>query len=188
MSIEYLGLLPFIPMGLFVLFLLAALIASIFKKVNLALVCAAGLLASAAAFFVCIEVVESMNLPLIGGDTSDTTVATTVAEEDIVLDVSFADIYYDYKKNELAADDIYKNNRYRITAEINGIKTGGLLNATGGATLTMEIKVDNTIVYFLAEFEKEQEEALKKVAVGDTITFEGTCLSAGSWIDCEMVG
>ena len=37
-------------------------------------------------------------------------------------------------------------------------------------------------------FEKEQEEALKQVVVGDTITFEGTCLSAGAWTDCEIVG
>lgn len=59
---------------------------------------------------------------------------------------------------------------------------------TGGATLTMQTQVGNTIVFFYAEFEKEQEEALKQVAVGDMITFEGTCLSAGSWIDCEIVG
>lgn len=162
MITEYLWMLPFVPVGLFVLCLLVAVIAEIFKKDNLVLVCVAGVLVSIILFFVFIEVVESVNLLPADVSTSDTTVTTTVAEEDVVLDVPFADIYYDYKKNELAADDIYKNNRYRITAEINGIKTGGLLNATGGATLTMEIKVDNTIVYFLAEFEKEQEEALKK--------------------------
>lgn len=67
------------------------------------------------------------------------------------------------------------------------METDGLLNLTGGATLTMEIKIDNTIVFFYAEFEKEQEEALKKVNVGDTITFEGKCLSAGSWTDCEII-
>ena len=65
--------------------------------------------------------------------------------------------------------------------------TGGLKNLTGGATLTMEKKVGKTIVFFYAEFEKEQEDALKTINVGDTITFEGTCLSAGSWSDCELV-
>lgn len=63
----------------------------------------------------------------------------------------------------------------------------GLFNLTGGATLTMETQVDNTIVIFYAEFEKEQEEALKTVKVGDTITFEGECLSAGSWVECELI-
>jgi hypothetical protein len=103
------------------------------------------------------------------------------------LSVTFDEIYWAYKENELRANDTYKNNRYRITAKINGMATGGLFNWTGGATLTMEKRVGNTIVFFYAEFEKEQEEALKKVNVGDTITFEGECLSAGSWVDCEIV-
>ena len=51
----------------------------------------------------------------------------------------------------------------------------------------MEIQVDNTIVFFYAEFEKDQEDALKKVSVGDTITFEGKCLDAGNWSDCELI-
>lgn len=102
--------------------------------------------------------------------------------------VTFEEIYKAYKSNELIADDLYKGNRYRVTAIINGIETGGLFNMTGGATLTVQTQVGNTIVFFYAEFEKEQEEALKQVAVGDTIIFEGTCLSAGSWTDCEIVG
>lgn len=101
--------------------------------------------------------------------------------------VGFDEIYRTYKENELRADDTYQHNRYRITAKINGMETGGLFNMTGGATLTMEKKVGNTIVFFYAEFEKEQEENLKTVNVGDTITFEGECLSAGSWIECEII-
>lgn len=110
------------------------------------------------------------------------TTTTPVAPE-----IAFDEIYKAYKSNELVADDLYGGNRYRITATIRGIEAGGLLNLTGGAVLTMEVRVDNTIVFFLAEFEKDQEEALKKVAVGDTITFEGTCLSAGNWDDCEIM-
>ena len=51
----------------------------------------------------------------------------------------------------------------------------------------METRIDDTIVFFYAEFEKDQEDALKNVNVGDTITFNGTCLSAGSWTDCELI-
>lgn len=101
--------------------------------------------------------------------------------------VGFDEIYRAYKENELRADDTYKNNRYRITAKINGMSTGGLFNLTGGATLTMEKRVGKTIVFFYAEFEKEQEDNLKQVNVGDTITFEGECLSSGSWVDCEII-
>lgn len=107
--------------------------------------------------------------------------------EQVDTSVSYEEIYRAYKENELRADDSYKNNRYQITAKINGMSTGGLFNLTGGATLTMEIRIDNTIVFFYAEFEKEQEDALKTISVGDTITFEGECLSAGTWVDCELI-
>ena len=100
---------------------------------------------------------------------------------------TFDEIYQAYKENELVADDLYQYNRYRVTAKINGMTNNGLFNLTGGATLTLEKRVDNTIVFFYAEFEKEQEENLKAVKVGDTITFEGKCLNAGNWSECELV-
>lgn len=128
---------------------------------------------------------------VVGGDINranmESTAPSSSPSSSVDLSVEYADIYRAYKKNELAADDIYKGNRYRITGVIAGIESDGIFNATGGATLTMKVKVDNTIVYFLAEFEKEQEDALKKVAVGDTITFDGKCLDHGNWVDCEIV-
>ena len=108
-------------------------------------------------------------------------------KEDQYTPASFEEIYKAYNDNELVADDLYKGRRYEITATINGMETGGLMNMTGGATLTMEKKIGNTIVVFLAEFERDQEEALKNIKVGDEITFEGTCYSAGSWSDCELI-
>lgn len=117
-------------------------------------------------------------------ETSETMQAET---EETAPAIDFAEIYKAYKENELRANDTYQFNRYQITAKVNGMKTGGLLNLTGGATLTMEVRVDNTIVFFYAEFEKSQEEALKQINVGDTITFKGKCLSAGSWTDCELI-
>lgn len=111
----------------------------------------------------------------------------TTEPEKVDTSTTYEEIYRAYKANKLRADDTYKNNRYRVTAKINGMATGGLFNLTGGATLTMEIRIDNTIVFFYAEFEKEQEESLKTVNVGDTITFEGKCLSAGTWVECELI-
>ena len=116
-------------------------------------------------------------------------VKDTVPEEVVtyIEGVEFDEIYKAYKENELRADDTYKNNRYIITAKVNGMSTSGLFNLTGGATLTMEKRVGNTIVFFHAEFEKEQEENLKLINIGDTITFGGECLSAGTWIECEII-
>ena len=111
----------------------------------------------------------------------------TAEESSEVGTATFDEIYYAYKENELVADDLYQYNRYRVTAKINGMTNDGLFNMTGGAMLTMETKVDNTIVFFYAEFEKEQEENLKSVKVGDTITFEGKCLDAGNWKECELI-
>ena len=112
---------------------------------------------------------------------------STISSQGVDENVTFDEIYYAYKENELRADDVYQNNRYRISAKVNGMSTDGLFNITGGATLTMEIQVGSTTVFFYAEFEKEQEESLKTINVGDTITFDGKCLSAGTWIDCELV-
>lgn len=140
-----------------------------------------------------VTVIEKLPKPTETQSSADTTEPTVT--EPVTTDPSatestatFEEIYKAYKSNELVADDLYKGNRYRVTAIINGIETDGLLNLTGGATLTMQTQVGSTIVFFYAEFEKEQEEALKQVVVGDTITFEGTCLSAGAWTDCEIVG
>ena len=112
---------------------------------------------------------------------------SSVSEENAVGTATFEEIYKAYKENELVADDLYKNNLYQVTAKIDGMTNDGLFNLTGGATLTLEKTVENTIVIFYAEFEKEQEENLKTVKVGDTITFVGECLSAGSWVNCELV-
>lgn len=108
------------------------------------------------------------------------------SNEPVDTTISFSDIYTAFKQNELVAKETYNGNRYRISGKINGIETGGLLNFTGGATLTMEKKVNNTVVFFLAEFEKEQEEALKQIVVGDTITFEGKCWG-GNFSNCEII-
>ena len=121
---------------------------------------------------------------------SDSKIEVTPTPESLTNEVGTAtldEIYRAYKDNELVADDMYKHNRYQITAKIDGMTNDGLFNLTGGATLTLETKVDNTIVVFYAEFEKEQEENLKTVKVGDTITFEGKCLDAGNWSECELV-
>lgn len=52
--------------------------------------------------------------------------------------VTFADIYREFKRNELNAKDLYDGNRYQITAEINGISSSGLLNLTGGGNTHYE--------------------------------------------------
>lgn len=135
------------------------------------------------AIFSCVAILMSPSMESSPSESEPQTSEETSA----VGTVTFDEIYHAYKENELVADDLYQYNRYRVTAKINGMTNDGLFNLTGGATLTLETKVDNTIVFFYAEFEKEQEENLKTVKVGDTITFEGKCLDAGNWSECELV-
>lgn len=137
----------------------------------------------AITIFSCVAI---LMLPSIEPSTAESEPQTS-EETSAVGTATFDEIYQAYKENELVADDLYQHNRYRVTAKINGMTNDGVFNLTGGATLTLETKVDNTIVFFYAEFEKEQEENLKTVKVGDTITFEGKCLDAGNWSECELV-
>lgn len=137
----------------------------------------------AITIFSCVAI---LMLPSIGPSPAESEPQTS-EETSAVGTATFDEIYQAYKENELVADDLYQYNRYRVTAKINGMTNNGLFNLTGGATLTLEKRVGNTIVFFYAEFEKEQEENLKTVKVGDTITFEGKCLDAGNWSECELV-
>ena len=150
------------------------------KKRVVYLLC--GIIIAITVFFCAVILVSALMNP--SPSESETQTAEEISE---VGTATFDEIYYAYKENELVADDLYQYNRYRVTAKINGMTNDGLFNMTGGAMLTMETKVDNTIVFFYAEFEKEQEENLKSVKVGDTITFEGKCLDAGNWTECELI-
>lgn len=150
------------------------------KKRVVYLLC--GIIIAITVFFCAVILVSALMNP--SPSKSETQTAEETSE---VGTATFDEIYYAYKENELVADDLYQYNRYRVTAKINGMTNDGLFNMTGGAMLTLETKVDNTIVFFYAEFEKEQEENLKSVKVGDTITFEGKCLDAGNWSECELI-
>ena len=150
------------------------------KKRVVYLLC--GIIIVITVFFCAVILVSSLM-----NSSSAESETQTAEESSEVGTATFDEIYYAYKENELVADDLYQYNRYRVTAKINGMTNDGLFNMTGGAMLTLETKVDNTIVFFYAEFEKEQKEKLKSVKVGDTITFEGKCLDAGNWTECELI-
>lgn len=114
-------------------------------------------------------------------NTEETSNITIVDKE-----VTFDEIYTAFEENEINAQDKYNGNRYIITAEINGMKTGGVLGLEENiTTLTMETKVNNTVVFFLARFDESQRESLKSVKVGDTITFVGKC-NDGTFSECEL--
>lgn len=107
-------------------------------------------------------------------------------EDSINRDVTFSEIYCAFKENKINAEDAYNDKYFVITAKINGMKTGGFLGLEKNVTtLTMEIQVENTIVFFLAKFDAKQREALKSVAVGDEISFIGKC-DNGNFYDCIL--
>lgn len=116
-----------------------------------------------------------------------TTGKETTTQQQTQPVVSFEEIYSEYELNEVRADEKYKGNRYVITATVNGINNGGgLLNFDESINITLEKRVGNTIVFFYASFDKSQKDSLVNINVGDEITFEGTCYSAGSWSDCVL--
>lgn len=107
-------------------------------------------------------------------------------EPKIITDVSFDQIYQDYDQNELAAKDKYSGNWYQITAEINNIYQGNLIELFS-PKMTLVRKVGNTYVYFHAVFDKDDEEAIKQLKTGETITFTGKCSSDAYWEQCRLV-
>lgn len=104
---------------------------------------------------------------------------------EVNTDVSFEEIYAEYKSNESRANEEFKGNRYRITAIINGISDGGFLDSKNAANLTLEKDIDETTVFFYATFKDKNE--IMDYNVGDEITFDGTYSKAGSWYDCTVV-
>lgn len=98
--------------------------------------------------------------------------------------LDFDKYYRTYSENELKAKKAYGGKKYLVTAKINGLESGGLMNLTGGATLTMERQVENTVVFFTAEFESDEEEYLVDLSEGDTILFGGTLY--GNFSDCKL--
>ena len=118
---------------------------------------------------------------------AEAAVEEPVVEEKVEADGPvFEAMYRAYNSSKLVYEAEYLGNRYTVTAKINGMSTGGLHNLFGGVTLTMEKQVGNMIVFFRAEFEEDQEE-VKQIVVGETVTFEGTCYAALNFHDCELV-
>lgn len=138
------------------------------------------------AFIVVIVSMGVMGIDYIR-ETSSAPEQTEPTEEPVNLSVTYDEIYLAYKENEIAAKDKYQHKRYRITAKIDDIQSNGLFGLGKGADLLVERRVGNTIVYFGAYFEKDQRESIKKVKVGDTITFDGRCVSAGTFSECKIV-
>lgn len=126
-----------------------------------------------------------------GSDENNNSIKTPVKkssqyQQDIkpYKPLDFDKYYRTYSKNELKAEKEYGGKKYLVTAKINGLESGGLMNLTGGATLTMERQVDNTVVFFTAEFESEEEDYLVNLSEGDTVLFGGTLY--GNFSDCKL--
>ena len=107
--------------------------------------------------------------------------------KDVDTSVKYDEIYRAYEKNELTADEKYKNKRYLVTAAVYSINSNDLFGAQTGATLILTTTVGSDWVMISAQFKKSQLDELKKLSKDDTITFVGTCYSAMFWHDCELI-
>lgn len=118
-------------------------------------------------------------------DLSENEINETIEQLEIV---TFDDIYNEYQKNKLRADNKYKGNKYRITCTVYDIGDGGLNGLLGDLSVSAYTYSGNTKCILWCTFdEKTQREALSKINMGDEITFEGYCSSWGKWYDCELI-
>lgn len=110
-------------------------------------------------------------------DVSDTYEVTNT-------DVTFEEIFWAYFENEVAAKDSYYGNRYRITGYVDAIASDTL---SGEIVVGLSKLTGRSMVAFDAVFQKDQKEQLKKIKVGDSLTFDGTCVDSQYWIKCVVV-
>ena len=157
-------------LAIFLLFLVVTIVLSIRKKPSTkawAIVLGSSLVLLIAVFCMFRFMDVQSKAQIETNKTTESDESSAVVDESVTFD----EIYRAYKENELRADDVYQYNRYRITAKVNGMETGGLLNMTSGGKYNMEKKGDSKDGFLLAGFEKKQENRLKTISVGVEKTF-----------------
>lgn len=118
-------------------------------------------------------------------DESAASVVDTVEPvEPEVGDATFAEIYTEYKANEIRADELYKGNRYRLSGTVYDIDADPLLSF--GSSITVKTTVAGNTVFFVANFPSDQKDSLLSLNVGDPITLTGACRSWSTWSDCKL--
>lgn len=102
-------------------------------------------------------------------------------------EITYEKIYDEFHSNEFRASELYKDKRYKVSAEIVRIEKKGYFADDGGAVVTLKKSIGETVSYFFAEFEAEDTQALIKMNVGDNLTFEGKCIDYSDWKECKVV-
>lgn len=130
-----------------------------------------------------IEIIENSKEDNDNANTGKTLEDIDISQADKQFDI----IYKAVEDNEIAAKDMYVGNRYVICGTINGMQEDDRLFGEDVINITLEQYVDNTIVFYFAEFYDDKwREDIKQLSVGDTIYFEGTC-EGGYWRDCDLI-
>lgn len=88
-----------------------------------------------------------------------------------------------YDENEIAADKIYKNKRYRITGKVNSISE---VLSSLSVTLT-KLTNDFNFTYINLQLKDSDKEKVSKLKKEEEITIEGTILGLGWDIDVKDV-
>lgn len=123
----------------------------------------------------------------------------------LAQEISIIELYDAYEKNPLVADDNYKGNRYKFTGTIDSIDDtvySGWYTSTDivaniitedflfGDEIICQVTVteDDKNYHLWCIFDEEtQRDKLTQIAIGDTITIEGTCADWGNWKECELI-
>ena len=112
----------------------------------------------------------------------DPTLTSQMAQE-----LDFAEMVNDYRSNEIRAKETYKDNRYRITAEVVSIDRAGLREGYSGYNVSMTIDLGGEDFSICANFQGDMKAEVMKLNIGDTLTFTGKCVAPELWYNCTIV-
>lgn len=102
-------------------------------------------------------------------------------------ELDFAEMVSEYLANEIRAKETYKDNRYKIVAEVTGIEQAGLREGYFGYNVDMVIHLDDEDFSICANFQSDLKDEVMKLNIGDTLTFTGKCVAPELWHNCTIV-
>lgn len=96
--------------------------------------------------------------------------------------VSYEQIYKDFKNDKSQADRRYYGNRYILRGTLDYVASLD----DGEAGVILQIQIENEVVELMAFFESEDAALLRYVNVGDMVSIDGECIDADTWKNCKL--
>ena len=112
----------------------------------------------------------------------NTTLASESAQE-----LDFEAMVNEYDTNEVRAKEIYKGNRYVITAQVTDIEQAGFSDGYSGYNVDMVVALTNGNFSISGNFQGDLKDDIMELNIGDILTFTGKCETPRLWQNCTIV-